>query len=313
MEIFFLVGGLIMLWLGAELIVNGISSFAQYFKVSPFFLGLTLLAIGTDLPETFIVVLGAIEQRLGINTSSLIVGEIVGSSVSQISLILGIIGLLGIVVIKKNKIFRDGAMLVLSVLVLFLMLFDGSIVWYEGIVLLITYILYLFTLLRDEKMYQRKIVLHSEKFSMRWSVVSLIGGFLLLGVASHVTIANALTLSEVWNLPQVFVGSIIIGLGTSLPELITAFHAVRKKVTGLAIGGLIGSNIYDVLVPIGLGSVISPLQVPHRILYFDIPYLFIVSGIVLLFLRKDYTMTLKESIVLILLYVLYFVIQLLWL
>lgn len=307
MDIFLLVIGLTVLWFGSELVVRGAIEIADYFKISPIFLGLTVVSLGTDLPETFIVLTGAWHKLQGLPTSNLVIGEILGSSVSQITLILGCVGLFGVITIKKREISRDGAMLLLSVLVLFLVAFNGQISMIDGGILLLIYVYYIVTLFREEKLKDKfKLVPTTYK---AWSLLSLIGGLCLLIFGSHMTITQALIVGAKFHIPQLFIGTIIVGLGTSLPELFTAIQAVRKKIGGLAIGSLLGSNIYDALVPISLGSFITPLKVEDRLIDFDIPFLFIASLFVLLLFRGDKKIVRKEAFVLIVLYVVYFTMQ----
>lgn len=307
MIILFLIIGLILLWFGAELVVNGAIDIAKHYKISPLFLGLTIISLGTDLPETFIVLVGSWHKLQGDTNSNLILGEIIGSSISQISLILGIVGILGYVTIKRRTLIRDGAMLILSVVVLFLVAYDGNIKLIEGCILLLVYGFYIFNLFREERVQDKFKV--TKRLNKAGAFISLGGGLGLLILASNITITNALLLSEQWNIPQVFVGTIIVGLGTSLPELLTAIQAVRRRIGGLAIGSLLGSNIYDVLVPVGLGAIIAGFEVSDQLLHFDIPVLFLISCSLIIFFRKDKKLSKKESIALIALYLIYFTIQ----
>lgn len=138
-----------------------------------------------------------------------------------------------------------------------------------------------------------------------WAGLSLIGGFALLLGASSLALDNAVALSEKFNISQSIIGIFILGLGTSLPEFAISLTAIRKKAHGMAVGNLIGSNIFDTLVPIGSAALISELQISKEIIFFDIPSLFILTILVLVLFRYRGKIQKKESILLIIVFLLY--------
>ena len=145
--------GLIGLWLGTELVIRGAVHIADYYEISQLFLGLSVLAIGTDLPELVIAVNASLHSALGdVNTSELIIGNAIGSCMSQISLVLGIAGLFGYLTLTKRHLFEDGAMLVGSILLLALLGYDGVLTWIDGLILIIVYLLYYSTLFYQENL-----------------------------------------------------------------------------------------------------------------------------------------------------------------
>lgn len=309
MEIIYLIFSLIALWLGAHLIINGALAIGEHYKISQVFLGLTVVALGTDLPEAFIAISGGISRYYGVETSGLVVGQNLGSAVGQITLMLGIIGLFGVLKVTKREFFRDSSMFVISVLLLFLVAFDGVITAAEGITLVLIYFFYFFLLIREEKIREKFKV--TKSFNLLWAIVSLAGGFAILMFASEITIDNALIISTKWGIPQFIIGALIVGLGTSLPELITALVAIKKRANGLALGNLLGSTIFDVIFVIGIGSVIKRTNINQGLVLFDIPFLFLVSLVILMLIGKERTISKKESAFLILLYAFYFVFQIL--
>ena len=144
-ELVYLILGIIGLWIGAELTTRGSISIAKKLKISYTFIGLTILAIGTDLPELFINVTAALQKLQGIDTSGLIIGETVGTVISQTTFILGLVGLFGLVVIVKREFLRDGLIMIGAAAVMFLMSMDGQISMMDGLILLIMYIFYFMT------------------------------------------------------------------------------------------------------------------------------------------------------------------------
>lgn len=310
MELLFLIFGIIGLGIGADLITRGALNIGEHFKISHIFLGLTVLAFGSDLPELVINIRGAIERLGGVETSDLIVGDAIGSSFGQIGLILGIVGLFGVLTMTKKQILRDGLTMVGSVLLLFLVALNGHISRIEGIILILLYVFYLATLYREEKVKER--IIFGPKLHVLWSSLSLIGGFTLLILASNITLENALLLSDKWGISQSIIGILIVGIGTSLPELAISMSAIRKKAGGIAVGNLIGSNIFDALIPIGAAGVISELEISNEILFFDIPSLFILSIFVLILFKYKDKLRKREAALLIVVFAAYAALKILF-
>ncbi len=304
-EFIFLILGLIGLVLGAHLIIKGALNIAEHFKISQVFIGLTILAIGTNLPELMVIINGSIHRLTGIETSGLIVSEAIGTCIAQISLTLGIVGLLGTsLFLTKNELIRGGAALLGSVALVFILGLDGKLSRIDGIIFILFYIIYFLSLYREEKGKERKVK-RAPPLRTGWAILSLLSGFTILIISSNFVIENAIILAEIWGISQSFIGAVIIGAGTSLPEIAVSISAVTKKATRLSIGNLVGSNIFDILLVLGLGSAISEFNVEKSLLLFDIPFLFITSIIVLIFFLTKNKLTKKEALFLIIIYSLY--------
>jgi len=307
-EIFLILIGLLGLWLGTELVIKGAVNIAEYYKLSQVFVGLAILSIGTDLPEIVIAINASIHNVIGnTDTSGIIIGNAIGSSFSQISLVLGSVGLLGYLTLKKRHLFEDGIMLLGSVLLVILLAFDGKITRVDGIVLIVVYLIYYFRLFHQERI-GKKIKKEFSKH-IRKDILFLIIGIIIVIFTSELVIDNSISFAENFGIKQSFVGIIIIGLGTSLPELALALNAVRKKASGLSVGNLIGSNIFDILIPVGMGATIAELQIEKSLIMFDLPFLFILSFIVLFFFNRKKGLQKTEAVILIAIFVIYAVLK----
>jgi cation:H+ antiporter len=303
-EVFLILLGLTGLWLGTELVIKGAVNIAEYYKLSQVFVGLAILSIGTDLPEIVIAINASVHNVIGnTDTSGIIIGNAIGSSFSQISLVLGSVGLLGYLTLKKRHLFEDGIMLLGSVLLVILLAFDGKITRVDGIVLIVVYLIYYFRLFHQERI-GIKIKKEFSKH-IRKDILFLIIGIIIVIFTSELVIDNSISFAEKFDIKQSFVGIIIIGLGTSLPELALALNAVRKKASGLSVGNLIGSNIFDILIPVGMGASIAELQIEKNLIFFDLPFLFILSFIVLFFFHKKKGLQKNEAIILIGIFIIY--------
>ena len=303
-EILLILSGLIGLWLGTELVIKGAVNIAEYYKLSQVFVGLAILSIGTDLPEIVIAINASLHNAIGnIDTSGIIIGNAIGSSFNQISIVLGSVGILGYLTLKRRHLYEDGVMLLGSVLLVTLLGIDGIITRVDGIVLIIVYLIYYFRLLHQERI-GKKI---KKKFSkdIRKDFLFLIVGIVIIIFTSELVVDNSINFADNFGIKQSFVGIVIIGLGTSLPELALALNALRKKASGLSVGNLIGSNIFDMLIPVGMGATISELQIEKSLILFDLPFLFLLSFIVLFFFYKKKGLQKNEAVILIGIFVIY--------
>jgi cation:H+ antiporter len=304
LEILFLIIGLIGLWLSAELAIKGALNIAEHYKISHLFIGLTVFAIGTDLPEIVVDVTGAVHKLKGTDTSGLIVGETIGTCFGQIALTLGILGLFSTLYLTKKELLRDGLMMVGSIILLFIVSLDGLISRIDGIIFILIYILYFLALYREEKVFDK--IKRAPGLNLYWDSLLLISGILLLILSSNLVVVNAVLVAEEFEIKQSLIGIIVVGLGTSLPELTLSIGALRKKAYKLSVGNLIGSNIFDVLITLGIGAAIAEFFVSKNLLQFDIPFLFITSGLVIMFFRNQLKIIRTESLILIGIYAAYF-------
>ncbi|MEA2056799.1 MAG: calcium/sodium antiporter [Patescibacteria group bacterium] len=302
--LFFFIG-LLGLWLGSELITNAAQVIAKKMGLSEAFIGLTVLAIGTDFPEIMIAIDGAINKLNGADTTGLVVGNIIGSSMSQITLVLGVAGLLKVFKMKKKNVMKNGVVLIAATLLLFLLAIDGELTQADGLIMVVSYLVYFFTLQRKTKLSIFKGKVRKFKAKNLVPAVKLIAGLVVLAQASELVLDHGVEISQILGVSQMIVGVIMIGLGTSLPELIVSISAVIKGSNGLSIGNLIGSNIVDILVALGASTLIAGWQIERSIATFDLAYLLFSTVIVVLFLLTKETLEKRESILLICLYAVY--------
>lgn len=302
MELLFLVLSILALWLGTEILIKGALNIAKNYNFSHVFIGLTVLAVGTDLPEVVLSINASLKSRIGIDASGVIIGNVLGSAISQISLVLGISGLAGYLTLTKKQLKGEGVIMIISLLLTFLVAYDGEITRIEGYILIIAYLVYYISMLRLEKVTQ-KIRANDKK---NWvNVLYLVFGAGLVILSADLVIKFTLALAYEWGADPVFVSILIIGLGTSLPELAISLNAVLKGSAGLSIGNLIGSNIFDLLMPVGIGAAIHPLMVDNLQLWPDFFALVLLSVMVLIFFIRRKGLQRKEALVLIAFYGIY--------
>ena len=301
--------GLIGLWLGTKWIINGALGIAERFNLSHSFVGVAILAIGTDLPEVFVSVNASLLHLRGIESSGIITGNAIGSSISQITFILGVAALLLNFTLAEKDLWRDGIALTLSISLLFIFGIDGIVTRLEGSLLLLVYCAYYVILMKS-----RQGAPDENPTTTNYSNVTLffflLGGLSVLILSAHAVVDSAMALAGKWGVAQSFVGIAIVGLGTSLPELAVSVGAAIRKSTGMSVGNIIGSNIFDGLIPIGLGGVISTTNMDLALLQFDLPFLLAATMFAFTFLKSKMGISKVAGIALITSYILYLAIKL---
>ena len=307
-EILFILAGLGGLWLGAELVIKGALNTAEHFKISHTFVGLTVLAVGTSLPELFVSVFGALNNAVGINSSGIVVGDIIGSCFGNIGLLLGTISLIVYVTLTRRELLRDGLMLVASVVLLIIVSLDGVISFREGMIFLIIYAIYLWTLVREEKKTEEEVK-RAPRMNMLWDLASLIGGFFMISAASHLVVNNGIVMAQLLGVDQTIIGILLVGLGTNIPEVVVSVGALIKGASRLSVGNILGSNIFNILGGLGAASLISDIAVSARLLRFDIIYLLLFYGVVLFFMAFTRGIQKREAVVMIGIYMFYVILK----
>lgn len=296
--------GLVGLWLGAELITRGALQIARAFGWSESFIGLTVLALGTDFPEIMVAVTGAIKQNAGEPTSGIVIGNIIGSSMAQIGLVMGLVGLIHVMKIKKSNTWSHGLMLIITTFVFYILSQDGVISRNDGLVFLSLYALYFIFINRTIK--RLKFGSRFKKKKPRPSSwIKLFIGLGVIAEASHLVVTNGVDMAVDLGVSQMVVGVILVGIGTSLPELVVSLNAAIKGASELSVSNLVGSNIVDILIALGGSALITDWQLDRRVVTFDLPFLLFTSVVVVLFFLTKQKLERKESTLILGLYVVY--------
>ncbi len=310
-HLLFFAAGLIGLWIGSDLITHAAAAIAKRMGLSETFIGLTVLAIGTDFPEIMVAMTGAVDQLQGADTAGLVVGNVIGSNMGQISLVLGLAGLLKVFKMRKKEVMKNGLMLIVSTFLLLALSLDGMISRLDGLILVSLYLLYFFSIQRTTKISMIKGKVKRFKSQSIVTTLKLIGGSAIIFVASDLVVHHGVEIADVLEISPTIVGAIMIGLGTSLPELAVSVSAVIKGSNGLSIGNLIGSNLIDIAIALGGSAMIGGWRVDRSVATFDMSYLLFTSVVVVLFLLTKETLEKKESILILSLYGVYLSLKLL--
>ncbi len=300
--------GLIGLWLGTEWAVNSAITIAEHYNLSELFLGMGVLAIGSDLPELAVAIDAGIKNSQGLAVSDLVVGSSIGSAFAQIGLVLGLTGLTGYLIIGRIYLIRHGSMLLGSILILWLLSYDGNITRFDGIVLLIVFAIYFSLLLEKESPTSQVEKRKTTGLPITW--FKLFAGIATVIASSELTVFSTISFAERIEIPQAVIAIIIVGIGTSLPELSISIAAVRKKKGALSVGNILGSNIFDTLIPIGVSALIFPVSISRQTLFFHLPALAGFSALVLLFFLYKKGLQRREAYIILAVYACFITVQL---
>lgn len=268
LQILLLIVGFVMLIKGADWFVDGAAGLARKMGIPQLVIGLTIVAMGTSAPEAAVSISAALQ-----GTADIAIGNVVGSNILNILIILGITALIRSIKIQKSTLWIEIPFMIVITIILIFLGRSGSVVsLVEGIILLIlfiAYLTYLFILskkgnLQDEAEEEEEKKPIKNKVWFR--IIMLVGGGIVIVLGSNITVNAATAIAEAVHISERFIGLTIVALGTSLPELVTSVVAARKGNADIAIGNIVGSNIFNILFVIGLSSFITPVIYPATFL-----------------------------------------------
>lgn len=305
-EVLLLIAGLVGLWLGSGLAIDFGKKIAEALKISTLIIGLTVTSIGTSLGEIVTNIVAGYRRFQGIETSGLAMGSIVGSNISLITFVLGFCGLFTVYYLerKKSSMRRDWSMLFFAVGLMFLFAFDdGKIDRLEAAIMILTYGIYIFMLFKQEEVFEKVADSANKRHRMMlfFDLAMVMVGVIIVIYSANIIINNGVFVAHNFSISEELIG-VLIGFGTSLPELSISLHALYKGSHGLSIGNIIGGNITDALLSLGTGAMIWPITVDKVALFFDIPFMFISVLIAWLFFLRGGKLDKLEASLLIGLY-----------
>ncbi|MBT30138.1 MAG: hypothetical protein CMO01_10805 [Thalassobius sp.] len=270
-EILFLIAGLIILIAGGDILVRGASNIALRLKISPLVIGLTIVAFGTSSPELFISVQSALQ-----GSPDMTMGNVIGSNICNLALVLGLTAVFSPININSNSIRIDWPMAMGSSFLLYVLVLENYLERQEGILFVIILLAYIFYLVRKSRQANKanaaenpeETVVEEDTSFLKWGTdFGLIAiGCLGLYFGSEWFVGSAKDIFIRMGVSERVIGIIVLAIGTSLPELVTSIVAALKKNTDLAIGNLMGSNIFNVLSILGITSIIKDIHVSSAIM-----------------------------------------------
>jgi cation:H+ antiporter len=254
--------GFAALYFGAKALVKGGAGLAVRFGLTPLVIGLTVIAYGTSSPEMVVSVQATLS-----GTGAISIGNIVGSNICNIGLILGLCAIVSPLRTEVQVIRREVPIMIGVAVLALVLLADAHLARWEGGLLLAGLIVYTWLTVRAARaetaaLAGEAVDALSKPLGLGWSVAGVVGGLGVLIVGSHFFVRGAVELAEHWGMSQVAIGLTIVAIGTSLPELATSLIAATKQQGDVAIGNIVGSNIFTLLGILGVAALIQPIDAP---------------------------------------------------
>lgn len=308
-QILLILVGFIMLIKGADILVEGSSAIAKKMRISEIIIGLTIVSIGTSMPELFVSTTSAIQ-----GASDISIGNIIGSNICNLLFILGLSAVIHPVKFQKQTKWIENPMSIILTLIFFIICnVNQDVSRTEGIILIVLFVAFLIYTIAMGKKSQNEVILElsleeAKKISVTKNVLLITLGIIALKIGGDLVVNNAKLIATALNVSEKIIGLTIVAIGTSLPELVTSVTAAIKGESDIAIGNIIGSNIFNMLLIIGVSATIHPIT--YNITYnSQMIILFIAMTLMLIFpfIKPKDELSRKNGLILVLLYLFYMV------
>ncbi len=257
--------GLVALFFGGEYLVRGATAIAKHFRLSPMVIGLTIVGFGTSAPELLVSIQAAMAGQ-----PAIAIGNVLGSNIANILLILGISALIAPLIIPVRKLWRDLGFMLLATAVIWVMLLDGSVTRFDGLLLVAGLIIFLATAFLTGKV---EVEEANEGDIPQWKAWAMtLGGLVVLVIGARLLVDSSTEIARAFGISEAVIGLTIVAVGTSLPELATSVIAAIRKQTEIAVGNIVGSNIFNIFGILGTTALIAPIPADPRFASVDMPW-----------------------------------------
>ena len=310
MSFIILIIGFFFLIKGADLFVDGAASIARKFNIPSMIIGLTIVAMGTSAPEAAVSITSSLSGQ-----NDMSVANVVGSNFFNILVVLGVSSLISKLPVQKNTIKKDTPFLLIVSGLLLVFGINKYISRIEGLILLIVFVYFLYSTVKMAKSATNLDSSSDNEIALAESdtttqtpilktVILSIIGILGIVIGGDMVVDSATSIATLFGMSANLVGLTIVAIGTSLPEFVTSIVAIKKGETEIAIGNVIGSNIFNILLVLGLATFISPITISTLALI-DIIFMLCITILLYLFMKKDYSLLKKHGIILVGIYIVY--------
>ena len=310
MSFILLIIGFFFLIKGADLFVDGAASIARKFNIPSMIIGLTIVAMGTSAPEAAVSITSSLSGQ-----NDMSVANVVGSNFFNILVVLGVSALISKLPVQKNTIKKDTPFLLIVSGLLLVFGINKYISRIEGLILLIVFVYFLYSTVKMAKSATNLDSSSDNEIALAESdtttqtpilktVILSIIGILGIVIGGDMVVDSATSIATLFGMSANLVGLTIVAIGTSLPEFVTSIVAIKKGETEIAIGNVIGSNIFNILLVLGLATFISPITISTLALI-DIIFMLCITILLYLFMKKDYSLLKKHGIILVGIYIVY--------
>lgn len=290
LDILIIIVCIFALWGGAVWVVEAASRIAKKIGLSELVIGLTVVAVATSAPEFAVTVYAALTDQ-----SAISVGNVVGSNIFNLGIILGIVALYSTINTSRALLVRDTLLLLFTGFLLLIFFYDLKLVWFEGLILFSTLVIYIYILMKQKQPIEEEI----PEGEFTWIDIPkiIIGAIVIVGGA-HFLVGSASNIARFFGVSEWMIGITIVAAGTSAPELATSVVAIIKGKHGISAGNLIGSDIFNLLGVLGLASMLKPLHIMQTE-YTSIILLVVTLAIIMVMIRTGWKISKIEGAILI--------------
>ena len=304
-QVIILILGLALLFIGSTLLVEGAASTAIMFAVRPVIIGLTIVSFATSAPELLVSLVAAVKGSGGIS-----IGNILGSNVINIALVLGISSVIRPVVIKKQIIKTEIPYMFFISFIFWLLCLDSKIGRLDGIVLISLLIIFLIYSITTAKDKSNPIVLAKpSNINILKNFFYIVIGIVMLSFGANFVVQEAIIMAEKIGLSQTFIGISIVALGTSLPELATSAVAAAKGESDISVGNVVGSNLFNICLVMGIVGLFNPMTIDKTLHYFQFPFMMFICIVLWLIAYFNQGINKKTGYFFITLFIIYILIS----
>lgn len=259
--------GLALLYVGGDNLVKGAAAIARHFRLSPLVIGLTVVGFGTSAPELLVSVQAALAGQ-----PAIAIGNVLGSNIANILLILGVSAAIAALVIPARKLWRDLGFMLAATGAIWVMLLDGAVSRLDGMVLFAGLIVFLAVAFLSGEEHHVDEAEAAKDLPLWKSGAITLAGLVGLVIGARFLVDSATTIAREFGVSEAVIGLTVVAVGTSLPELATSVMAALRRHTDIAVGNVVGSNIFNVLGILGLTALITPIPVADRFVQVDMPW-----------------------------------------
>ncbi|MCG7844418.1 MAG: calcium/sodium antiporter [Methanomassiliicoccales archaeon] len=307
LESLMLIAGLVLLYFGGDWLVDGASRLAVSLGVSTFVIGLTIVAMGTSAPEAALAMISSLEGE-----PSIAFGNIVGSNIANIGLVLGVACFICPLTVKLQLLKREALFLMISIMAIVVLGLDGEISRADALIFLTAAVAFNIYILRsaraDRPALEKSVDDIIASYGRRWRHLALLSvGIVLLVAGSQLVLLGAVGIANSLGVNQFIIGLTVVAVGTSIPELAVSVASACRKDNSLLFGTILGSNISNSFLVLGLASVIAPIGVPTEFYLITLPFTLVLYATLIAFMYRKSVLDRRTSLILMVTYAIYII------